>query len=156
MHSKQLVETWICDSCDELIQRPEDGRVEWIVSMNEAKDLRLVHHARSGSHGQSCQYNCTSVYQKYKGIINDVSLSMFLGADGLMQLLSLIAEQRLPQNQVLEMIKRLHIPGYEHTRHHFNEAIGQLVFEPNTAPGFYLQHNINAVLEWTRSTNRDA
>lgn len=78
---------------------------------------------------------------------------MFLGADGLMQLLALIAEQRLPQDQVLEMIKRLHVPGYEHARCHFNEAIGQLVFEPNTLAGFYWQHNINAVLEWLKSTN---
>ena len=54
------------------------------------------------------------------------------------------------------MIKRLHIPGYEHARLHFNAAIDQLVFEPNTPPGFYWQHNNDAVLEWPRSTNRDA
>ncbi|VEG89833.1 Uncharacterised protein [Legionella spiritensis] len=81
---------------------------------------------------------------------------MFLGADGLMQLLILLSEQRLPQDQVLEMIKRLHIPGYEHARRYFNEAIDHLVFEPNTPPGFYLQHNIDAVLEWSRLTYRDS
>lgn len=152
----QSEQTWICDSCGELIQKPEDGWVEWIVSVskNEAYDLRLVHHAVSG--GRSCQYHQTLVYQKYNGIISDAGLPTFLGADGLMQLLILLAEQRLPQGQVLEMIKRLHIPRYEHARHHFNEAIGELVFEPNTPRDFYWQHDIDAILEWSRSTNRDA
>jgi hypothetical protein len=42
-----------------------------------------------------------------------------------MRLLALIAEERAPTNDILEMIKRLHIRGYEQARLHFDEAIAE-------------------------------
>ncbi|HAU0095421.1 TPA: hypothetical protein JBE77_15060, partial [Legionella pneumophila] len=112
--------TWICDTCGGLIQKPEEGWVEWIVSVpkNEAYGLRLAHRAGYGSNGSSCQYNEELVYKQYGGIINDGELSWYLGDGGLMLLLTLLEEQQIPQDQVLEMIKRLHIPEYEHARRH--------------------------------------
>ncbi|MBA4260368.1 MAG: hypothetical protein C0446_14490, partial [Chitinophaga sp.] len=76
MQSEQLVKTWICDSCGQLIQKPEDGWVEWIVSVpeNKAYDLRLVHRTGSGLNGRSCQYQQAAVRQKYEGIIADSAL----------------------------------------------------------------------------------
>ena len=70
-------------------------------------------------------------------MVLDLPLDSFLGSDGLMSLLALVAEHRVKSTEVLEMIKRLHIPGYEHTRLHFDEAISEGVFEPNTVPGYY-------------------
>lgn len=52
----------------------------------------------------------------------------------------------IPQEDVLEMIKRLHIPGYEHARLHFDEAIADGVFEPNRRPGYCRRDDIVAVL----------
>ncbi|XHR31043.1 MAG: hypothetical protein ACFUZC_10870 [Chthoniobacteraceae bacterium] len=49
------------------------------------------------------------------------------------------------------MIKRLHIHGYEHARLHFDEAIANGVFEPNTALGYHPQEDIKAVLDWLES-----
>jgi hypothetical protein len=62
----------------------------------------------------------------------------------------MLAENRVRQDEVLEMSKRLHVPGYEHTRLHFDEAIREGVFEPNTVPGYYWQLNIEAVDQWLR------
>jgi hypothetical protein len=65
-----------------------------------------------------------------------------------MHLLSFLARDELPKDEVLEMIKRLHVPGYEHARLHFDRAIREGVFEPNMPDGYYWQSNIRAVLEF--------
>jgi hypothetical protein len=67
-----------------------------------------------------------------------------------MRILALIAEECVAMLEGLEMVKRLHVPGYEHARLHFDEAIGEGVFEPNTLPGYYWQSNISAVERWLR------
>lgn len=143
--------TWICDTCGEEITAPDHGWVEWLRKSQEGKrterGLRLVHHfphsPRGGSHG--CQYDGVA---EDGSSISDVSLPEMLGPGGLMDLLSMISEDRLPKDEVLEMIKRLHIPGYEHSRKHFDEAIDAGVFEPNTKPGFYKQSDLEATLFW--------
>ena len=48
----------------------------------------------------------------------DLSLTEFLGPDGLMHLLDFIAKGRVETSEVLEMIKRLNVPGYEQSRIH--------------------------------------
>lgn len=83
-----------------------------------------------------------------KGLIRDVALSRFQGADGLMQLLALAAEERLPLESVIEMIKRIHIPGYERARSYLGAAAAHGVFEPNTRPGFPWQSQLDLVLRW--------
>jgi hypothetical protein len=62
----------------------------------------------------------------------------------------MIYDDLVPKEEALEMIKRLHIPGYEEARHYFDEAIAEGVYEPNTAPGFPHQSQINAVLTYVR------
>jgi hypothetical protein len=152
---------WTCDTCHQHIMKVKDGWVEWIEFTNQSgtkkgRDLRLVHHKPSSplkgsTHG--CQFDGNHEFRKDKGIIHDLPLKNFLGADGLMLLLSLIAENRIPVQKVLEMIKRLHIPGYEHARFHFGKAISEGVFEPNTLEGYYWQSDINAVLNYISKTS---
>lgn len=142
------METWICDSCGGLIESADDGWVEWVAPVGAmGRGLRLVHHTVRGSLSK-CMYNQQAEYAKDKGVIGDLQLSEFLGADGLMTLLEFISDKKLPTEEVLELIKRLHIPGYEHARHTFDEAIDEGVFEPNTAPKYYMQSDIQATLDY--------
>lgn len=150
--------SWTCDTCGQSIKSPEDGWVEWInfaaKHQRQSRDLRLVHHRpvsplKDREHG--CQFDGAAEFEKDHGLVADRSLEAFLGANGLMNLLELIATRRLPTDEVLEMIKRLHIPGYERARPHFEEAIGRGVFEPNSAPGYYSQGDIMAVWQWLDS-----
>jgi len=145
---------WICDTCGERITREEDGWVEWIVARSSAgerrgRHLRLVHHlpASPRRQGAGCQIN---ERQECDGgeLINDMSLTDFVGPDGLMHLLEMLAEGTLPKDSVLEMTKRLHIPGYEIARLYFDEAIAAGVFEPNTMPRFPFQYQIDEVLRY--------
>lgn len=78
-------------------------------------------------------------------------LTFFLGDDGLMGLLSFFHERGFAnEEEVLEMINRLHIPGYEHACHYFDAAIRKGVFKPNSPTRYPSQYHINAILEWLR------
>ncbi len=152
-HYRMNTSTWICDNCGELLQRAEDGYVEWLITQADehgnrrGRGLRLVHHLPASPH-HSCQYDEDEEFRRDGSILQSLSLEQFLGPDGLMLLLSMLARDKLPKADVLEMIKRLHIPGYEHARQHFQRAIDDGVFEPNVPEGYYWQSNINAVLEF--------
>lgn len=149
------MKNWICDSCGGVIEKPEDGWVEWINlgSSKIGRDLRLVHKygAVSSMKKDRCMFNQDAEFAKDNGTVADSSLTDFLGADGLMRLLVFISESELPIPDVLEMIKRLHIPEYEHARKHFKDAIHAGVFEPDMPKNFYGQSDIKATIEFIRN-----
>ena len=80
-------------------------------------------------------------------------MASFIGPDGLMTLLSFIHEKKLPEEEVLEMIKRLHIPGYEQARNHFKHAISEGAFEPGTPENYYFQSDIEATIKYISESN---
>lgn len=142
---------WICDNCGGKIESIEDGWVEWLVkqddaiSYNKSYGMRIVHRVK-------CIYDETLIYKKENAIVSDIDLESFLGADGLMDLLSFLSDGYFKESEeVLEIIKRIHIPGYEEARFYFEEAIGYGVFEPNTKPGYYSQRDIMSVLEYIKT-----
>lgn len=152
------METWICDSCGGTIEKSADGWVEWLTVRSESsspdgRGLRLVHTAPSSPvvSENRCQYDGTSEYRKDKAILKDMPLKHFQGANGLMHLLVFIHTNELPTEEVLEMIKRIHIPGYEHARNHFAQALSAGVFEPNMPENYYLQSDIEATISYIKN-----
>lgn len=152
-----------CDVCRQLIAEPKHGWVEWLsqgVEERQNRGLRIVHHfpysprvkeGVSKDLQDGCQYNEEVEYAQDKSLVNDTYLEEFLGPDGLMDLLSFISEKKFSDvEEVLQVIKRLHIPGYEEAHRHFGEALSEGVFEPNTPSGYYSQKNIEAVLAWLK------
>lgn len=155
---------WICDTCSEPIKRARDGWVQWKNRPRElgkmsnvgpkprprAYDLQLVHHVPASplptKRGEL--YGCQFEDHNPAYMISDLPLTSFLGANGMMRLLSYLSSGKIVRKEVMEMFKRLHIPGYEHARMHFDAAIADGVFEPNTREGFYWQNDIEAVNKW--------
>jgi hypothetical protein len=84
----------------------------------------------------------------------DLPLEQFVGADGLMNLLEYLSDAP-GSDELIEMIKRLHVPGYEVARSHFDRAISAGVFEPNSKPGFYSQRQIERVQTWLKDQTSD-
>ena len=149
-------DTWICDSCHQPIADVEHGWVEWLLRKEgdefSGRRLRLVHHCSAHSVlDRRCQYDPHAQNTFDGSGVSGLPLKEFVGHDGLITLLSFIADEVVPTNEVLEMIKRLHIPGYEHARFHFDSAIAECVFEPNTPLGYHSIDEINAVLEYARN-----
>ena len=148
------MDAWICDTCGEPITKSSDGWVEWISYPDEentgkrkGRGFRLV-HASHASPIKSCQVGGTYERMGGKGIVADLPLERFLGPDGLMLLLSNISEEDVPNQEVLEMIKRIHIPGYDQVRGHISEAMSKGAFYPNLPEGYYFQSQIKATLDY--------
>ncbi|HYO71696.1 MAG TPA: hypothetical protein VEU33_37025 [Archangium sp.] len=149
---------WYCDTCGQAIRHSRDGWVEWLIrkdgSHRLGRGFRLVHHQPASPLPAGCQYDRDEEYRRDQSSISDVSLEEFLGHDGLTYLLEVLSRDQLPQEQVVEMIKRLHTPGYERARFHVQAAISEGVIEPNMAPGFYSQGDIARVLDWADAEDR--
>lgn len=142
--------TWRCDTCGETIDSAEHGWVEWKAVDTGGQfrkvGFRLVHSFPNGRGDGGCMYNDRHFASNES--LSDLPLDSFLGPDGLMQLLEYTSDNPASADELLEMIKRLHIPGYEQARRHFEAAIRNGVFERNTKPGFHYQSDIEATNRW--------
>jgi hypothetical protein len=111
---------FICDECGEIIKKIEDGWFEWIDKTgNDIYGFRIVHiHGASPriKTGRNCHY------PEYLGIC-DNPLKKFTGADGLGYLLSFFDRNLRDPKEVIEIIRRLHIPYYEEARGFLKRAI---------------------------------
>ena len=147
---------WRCSTCGELITSIGDGCVEWLAGEDEhgttrLKGLRLVHQLaaspRTGeAHG--CQYDAFREFHNDHSVVESLSLERFVGPDGLMLLLSFIALGEMPTDDILELAKRVQIPGYEQVRELFQAAIDSGVVSPVIGARFYMQSEIRELLRW--------
>lgn len=117
-------ERWICDKCNDPIKTVESGWVKWTKNLNDGtlSGFKIIHHPACKQPGPK--------FQKTGLTAPGDPLKEFLGKDGLIRLLELLSKTNLEdQHELLEMIQRLHIPGYESARPHFEKAHakGQLV-----------------------------
>jgi len=142
---------WKCSTCGGLITRVEDGWVEWLACEEDGvpytKGVRLVHRAAVAG-TQGCQYDARREFQRERGIAEGLPLERFVGADGLMLLLSLISSRDMPAHEIIELAKRVQIPGYELARKELQIATKSGSLTPAIGKGFYLQSEIRTVLLW--------
>lgn len=113
------LQQWYCDSCGEVIESVENGWLEWYADRDnifKEKGFRIVHH------NKSCMYNEKWMYKVGKSV-SDSHLDSFAGADGLVRLLSKIQLEYVEDNaELIEIIRRLHVPYYEEARKYHDEA----------------------------------
>ena len=153
---KSIRSGWRCDSCGELVSDLQAGWVEWLAAEGthgkpKVGCLRLVHRRDTGPRCREpygCQYNPRDEFRKNRGIVEGLSLDRFAGPDGLMLLLSMIAARELPLRELIELAKRVQIPGYEAVYELFHDAVNEGVIAPTISSGFYLQCEIRDVLKW--------
>lgn len=138
---------WHCDSCARLITCVSDGWVEWLASEDDAgatvlNGLRLVHR-------ESCRYDAHTVFRNRRSVVEGLSLERFIGPDGLILLLSMLATGELPTFEVIELAKRVQIPRYELARNLVGEENLRQILLPFLGHGCYLQWEIDEVLTRT-------
>ena len=153
---KSIRSGWRCDSCEELVSGLQAGWVEWLAAEDtkgkpKVSGLWLVHRRNPSprwSEPCGCQYNPQDEFRKNRGIVEGLALDRFAGPDRLMLLLSMIAEHELPARELIELAKRVQIPGYEAVHEH--DAVSERVIAPSISSGFYLQCEIWDVLKWAK------
>ena len=142
-----IVGPWTCDSCGNPIVKLEDGWLEWLTAPDgHCHGLRLVHHMEIGRpQGLRCSYFEPKELARSGSALEDLPLNDFLGPDGLSDLITMMQEPRFATCGIAEMVKRLHIPGYEEARHHGADAIAAGYLPPPSTAGNYSQQDIKAV-----------
>ncbi len=93
-----------------------------------------------------CQYDdgyYSSPRSEY--MTRSILLTEMMGPEGLQFFLHLIDVYELPAAEVHEMIRRVHVPGYEHARLHFEEAKETGVVD-NHDPTLLTQNAIESIL----------
>jgi hypothetical protein len=146
---------WRCDSCADMISSVQAGWVEWLASEDKhgndiLRGLRLVHRGRQKNH--NCRYDPLEEFRSGRTIVEGLPLERLVGADGLMILLSLLAEGELPHREILELIKRVQIPGYELVRNLSPRGQHSKLLSPVLSHGYYLQSEIREMLGWANQT----
>jgi len=136
---------WHCDGCAGLITSVRDGWVEWLASEDDSgatvvNGLRLVHR-------ESCRYDARTVFRNRRSVVEGLSLERFVGPDGLILLLALLAGGEMPAIEVIELAKRVQIPGYELARNLVGEENLLQLVKPSLGHGCYLQSEIDEVLK---------
>lgn len=155
---KSIRSGWRCESCGELVSDLQSGWVEWVATEDKkgnpkVNGLRLVHQLNTGPRCQQsygCQYNPHDEFRKNDGIVEGLPLDRFAGPDGLMLLLSMIAGREFPLQEVIELAKRVQIPGYEAVYELAHDAVSEGVIAPSISSGFYLQCEIWDVMKWAK------
>jgi len=158
LRHKSIRSGWRCDSCGKLVSDLQAGWVEWVAAEDtegkpKVSGLRLVHRRNTNPGWRppyGCQYNPRDEFKKNRGIVKGLALDRFAGPDGLMLLLSMIAESELPVQQLIELAKRVQIPGYEAAYELLHDAVREGVIAPSISSGFYLQSEILDVLKWAQ------
>lgn len=140
---------WFCDRCGEKVySNGDNGFVQWLTNYKDhapnAYNIQIVHNKKP------CLFTQNYIQSLEESVMyKDMPLEYYLGTDGLMNLLEIISYNDFQDNEeVLEIIKRIHIPGYELTRKYFARAIREGVFEPNTKDGYYTQEIINTIADY--------
>lgn len=146
---------WVCDECGELIRKPEEGYVEWLVDDKHIRyGFRIVHHALASP--RQLDGNCYR-YTDERGR-RDMDLEQFLGAGGIVKMLSFInmgslhddfdAKPRIKSSgEWVKLFKRLQVPYYEEARLYWDKAEEDGFFDGANEIASYLPETLKELIE---------
>jgi len=131
------LQQFICDTCEEIIESPKDGYLEWVHADGKAHSFHIVHHASRSPRkpGGDC-YNHTAAQGRA-----DVALVDFVGTAGLPRLLSFLDMGALHDpdrvrlmrikdvREFVELMRRLSLPFYEEARLYWQRAVDDRFFD---------------------------
>lgn len=145
------LQQWICDTCGEIIECPEDGYVQFKDGDMGYDNFIIVHHFSASPRKDNNTRGC---YQYYA----DSSLKSFLEAGGLAHLLALVDpgehkcyELKQPHTgdfrKWVDFVRRLQLPYYEEARLYWQKAEKDGFFSGANETWPYLSENLKLLIE---------
>ena len=150
---------WICDACGEIIETPEDGYVVWKwldknterAAVEGRFEYKILH--KNYADEQGIHHGC----DKDKSYTKSAALSVFLGVDGLVKLLSMIdagpmhmpvyREQITNIRDFLEFFRRVQLPYYEEARSLWSIAYDDGFFDGVNEVWIYLPSSLKDLIK---------
>jgi hypothetical protein len=155
MNTKTITNSWICNSCRRTIRDAANAWVEWHESQEGDKSnfsrVRIVHHCTAHTPtiqrlDKEARARIGSDWSYY-----DYPLNELLGADGLMVLLGMLERAAHPVSELLELLKRLHRPGYDWWLLYHDYAVQEGVIPEPSNRDHPTREEIDAVVAWSRT-----
>ncbi|MEG6549577.1 hypothetical protein V6C53_04975 [Desulfocurvibacter africanus] len=149
------LQQWVCDSCGGIIEKPEDGWLEWLHKKEGLgyHGFRIVHHASASP--RAPHRNCYT-YNDRRELLMDGHLHWYVGECGLPSLLSKLEIGKYHSKEPLCMIgdmrnyidtmRRLLIPYYEEARLYLDEAWAEEYSGTNEI-GLYAPETLKRIIE---------
>lgn len=150
------LEQFICDYCGGIIEKPEEGWLEWITEYDKergtyiAHGYRIVHHAmfsprKSGNcYHYANHLGCSDMYLHQ--MMNMSRLLSFLDAGPYHE-----PDYKGPRVRDLrgfvEIVRRLTIPYYEEARLYWGRALADGFFEGANPVWIYLPETLKSLIE---------
>lgn len=124
---------FICDTCGEIIEKPEDGYLEWVYSDDGMqREFNIVHH---GGSSPRKKYNHNGCYQHAdRHGRMDEALNQSIDPNRMMAFLLKFIDMgryhdpdrghiaKVNISEYVELVRRLTIPYYEEARLYWEEA----------------------------------
>ncbi|MEX2374109.1 MAG: hypothetical protein WD942_00795 [Dehalococcoidia bacterium] len=157
MSGLKELQQWICDTCRDVIESPQEGWLEWLESAGAleegASDFRIV-HAASGSQGTPCRPWMNPPAGKVTG---SLPLDGVVGSEALPFLLSkidpgpyLVEDFHGPYVASLrewaELARRLMVPGYEEARQYLPQAVAEGLIDDWSEMSIYRREQLASVV----------
>ena len=157
------LEQFICDTCGQIIEKPEHGWVEWESKIEgdpprqEQWGFKIVHHSPhsplKGEHKRDggCYHYTHSSHR------SDLHLTDFLGDNQMPELLSFLdvgpyhdpdysGPSIVEMREFVEFARRLTIPYYEEARQYWSDALSDGYFGDANEIWIYLPENLEALI----------
>ena len=145
---------FICDTCGNIIEKPEDGWVEWLSKFDKNKGKFINKGFRVCHHESSCMK-----FADHEDSSDNHLQNMLKGNVFVLQLYGMLDPgpyitpeyYRGPEveeiREVVEMLRRFTLPYYEEARLYFPDANADGRFENSNEPFAYLPHKLKNIIE---------
>lgn len=148
------LEQFVCDYCGGIIDRPDEGWIEWITEYGEAgrtaHGFKIVHHASCSPRKPDSCYH----YTHHPGR-SDMHLDHVMNMGYLLSFLdegpyhnpNYPGPCTKDMREFIEIVRRLTIPYYEEARLYWNKALADGFFEGANPVWIYQTETLKLLIE---------
>jgi hypothetical protein len=162
---------FVCDKCGQIIEKPEDGWVEWLHPEDPAtgkrknQGFKIVHHSKASPLSDGTR-NVRCYHYDNNPLRSDNHLEYFLGENGLSMLYAMVdpgphfsdgddVPEVVDFREYMEFLRRLTIPYYEEARIYWSDAKLDGFFSDGNEYWTYLPSTLQWLIRDYGATNEE-